>query len=217
MEEVTVNELKKQHIETYKKSINETIVNNTRVLVFEDIKSLISKPPLASMDSIKNKFLEAAKKNKIVLETNELSNLVDNYRKDLECCLERIKDLREKELIKTVNNMELKDEDTICLYKKDFVNINKSIKKILKDQIVLSYNKKILKNINKVFVDTDDEVKDKIINEINKFMNGAYQKQMFDNLDMKILVKDTILLNTSKENGERYLFTLSNSRLLNLD
>jgi len=217
MEEVTKEELKKQHFNSYKETLLSIIENNTNILVNEDIKSLISKPPLDSMDVLKNKFLDLSKKNKIVLETSELSSLIDNYRKDLESCLEKIKDLREKELIKIVDKMELKDEDTICLYKKDFININKSIKKILKDQIILSYNKKILRNINKVFVNTDNEIKDKIINEINKYMNGVYQKQIFDSLDIKILVKDTILLNTSRESGERYLFTLSNSRLLNLD
>ena len=34
---------------------------------------------------------------------------------------------------------------------------------------------------------------------------------------MKILVKDTTLINTVKETTDRYLFTLSNSRLLNDD
>ena len=38
---------------------------------------------------------------------------------------------------------------------------------------------------------------------------------MLENIDIKILVKDTTLINGAKEQAERYLFTLNNSRLLN--
>ena len=36
-----------------------------------------------------------------------------------------------------------------------------------------------------------------------------------DSFDIKFLVKDTTLMNSVKEQGDRYLFTLKNSRLLN--
>ena len=36
-----------------------------------------------------------------------------------------------------------------------------------------------------------------------------------ESVDIKILVKDTTLMNGTKEQGERYLFTLDHSRLLN--
>ena len=48
---------------------------------YEDINALIKKPPLDSMDLIKSKFLDLAKRNKIILNTEELSKLLDNYRK----------------------------------------------------------------------------------------------------------------------------------------
>ena len=38
-------------------------------------------------------------------------------------------------------------------------------------------------------------------------------KQLLENIDIKILVKDTTLINSSKEQAERYLFTINNSRL----
>ena len=52
--------------------------------------------------------------------------------------------------------------------------------------------------------------------ELIKF-NSHYQKQILDNFDNKMLVKDNILINSVKESGERYLFTINNSRLLNID
>ena len=81
MDEEMKLEFKKQHIETYKNAVRENILNNTNVLVDEDIMSLLKKPPLDSMDFIKCKFLDLAKKNKIVLNTEELSKILDNYRK----------------------------------------------------------------------------------------------------------------------------------------
>ena len=65
----TLEEFKKQHLENYRQAIMEIIRNNTDVLVNEDIMSLLRKPPLDSMDLIKSKYLDLAKKNKVVLDT----------------------------------------------------------------------------------------------------------------------------------------------------
>ena len=51
--------------------------------------------------------------------------------------------------------------------------------------------------------------------------NGEYfpvslfecHRQLFENIDIKILIKDTTLINIVKEQTERYLFTLNNSRI----
>ena len=83
----TLEEFKKQHIDNYRKAIIELIHNNTDVLVNEDIMSLLRKPPLDSMDSIKTKYLDLAKKNKIVLDIVKLDNMLDKYRIDvIKCC-----------------------------------------------------------------------------------------------------------------------------------
>ena len=57
-----IEQLKIQHFNTYKSAIIETIKNNTHVLTNDDLMSLLKKPPLDSMDSIKSKFLSLAKK-----------------------------------------------------------------------------------------------------------------------------------------------------------
>ena len=61
--------------------------------------------------------------------------------------------------------------------------------------------------------DTDEFVKSRIIQDFAKYMNGQYKRQLLENIDIKILVKDTTLINLIKEQTERYLFTLANSRL----
>lgn len=219
MDEEMKLEFKKQHIETYKNAVRENILNNTNVLVDEDIMSLIKKPPLDSMDFIKSKFLDLAKKNKIVLNTEELSKILDNYRKYLLKCLPDIKKFRVDTLTEIVGKVDFsKDSDVIKVKRGDFNNINKDIKKSINTYLSDGLDKQILKNIKNVFKDDVDETaKNKIITDITKYIKGAYHKQLIENLDMKILVKDTTLINTVKETTDRYLFTLSNSRLLNDD
>ena len=61
--------------------------------------------------------------------------------------------------------------------------------------------------------DVDLDIRKKIISEVTKFVNGSYQRQLLESIDFKVLVKDTILINGTKEQNERYLFTLNNSRI----
>lgn len=206
-----------QHEDNYRQAILDNIRNNTDVLVDQDIVSLLRKPPLDSMDLIKSKFLDSAKKNKIVLNTDELGKLLDNYRKYLLKCCDEIKNIRISELGSKVKKEKLeKSTDIIKINKKDFTNINKKIKKIIKDKLSIGYETYILKKFDSVFLDdTNETIKKKVMDDVSKYINGTYQKQLLENFDIKILVKDTTLINIAKEQGERYIFTLNNSRLLN--
>ena len=216
MDKEEMSKFLEQHENNYRRAVLDNIKNNTDVLVDQDITSLLKKPPLDSMDLIREKFLDLAKKNKIVLNTEELGVLLDNYRTYLLNCCESIKDIRLLELNEKVEKASLKKEgELIKINKKDFTSINKKIKKLLKDTLIEGYDVCILKNIDMVFIEVEDSVKEKIIDDISKYIKGNYQKQLLENLDIKILVKDTTLMNGTKEQGERYLFTLNHSRLLN--
>ena len=96
MEDLTKEELKKQHFNSYKETLLSIIENNTNILVNEDIKSLIKKPPLDSMDVLRNKLLDLSKKNKIVLNTEELSKLLEKYQKENGDLKKKIEDLEKK-------------------------------------------------------------------------------------------------------------------------
>lgn len=216
MEKREIHELLKQHESNYRKAILDNIQNNTLVLVDQDIMSLLKKPPLDSMDLIRVKFLDLAKKNKIVLNTEQLSILLEEYRNYLMSCCEEIKNIRILELSNKVEKTVLKkDHDIIKINKKDFVSINKKIKNLLKDKLLEGYQVCILEKIDSIYIDSvDSTIKDKIIDDLSKYMK-SYQKQLLESFDIKIMVKDTTLMNGTKEQGERYLFTLNNSRLLN--
>ena len=217
MMEDTLLKFKEQHLNNYKLAILETIKNNTNVLVDEDLMSLIKKPPLDSMDVIKTKFLDLAKKNHIILNIEALDQMMDKYRKDLAKSGAVVKKERLDILNDLINNYKFeKDTDIFKIRKKDLEVVNKKIKKILKDDLKEYIEKDIIKNIKKLFNEVDDEAKmKKIVDDITKFVNGSYQRQLLENADIKILVKDTTLINGVKEQSERYLFTLENSRLFN--
>ena len=213
----TLEKFKKDHVNNYKNALIENVKNNTNVLVDEDIMSLLKKPPLDSMDVIKCKFLDLAKKNKIVLNTENLNEMMDKYRQDLVKVCRILKKIRIDGLNSKIVEFKLNNySDVIKFTKKDFIDINKEIKKTIRDYVKKYCEDNILNKIDCVFLDdTDKKKKEKIIADITKFVNGIYQRQLLENVDFKVLVKDTILINGTKEQNERYLFTLNNSRIFN--
>lgn len=213
----TIEELKLNHFKNYRNALIENVRNNTNVLVDEDIMSLLKKPPLDSMDLIKSKFLDLAKKSKVILNTENLNSILDKYREDMVKVVVDLKRIRIDGLNEKINDFKLEnDSDVFKLTKKDFANINKEIKKTIKEHLKKYTSEDILNNADCLFSsDVDAIKKKKIIDDATKFINGSYQKQLLENIDFKILVKDTILVNGIKEHNDHYLFTLNNSRIFN--
>lgn len=209
--------LQKQHYENYVNAIKEIVINNTNSLVDSDINSLLSKPPLDSMDQIKTKILGLAKKEKIVLDTELLNKILDNYRKNVLKTMNEIKKMRSDYILKIVDSsLSYSSFNIIKVTKKDMVQLQKLEKKYIKQQVDNCVNRYLLKKMEKLFSISEDFFQ-RNEKEINKFFSikGIYQKQLLESIDFKILVKDTILINGIKEQGERYLFTINNSRLFN--
>lgn len=212
-----VEEYKNKHIENYKMAISEIIKNNTNMLFDEDVMSLIKKPPLDSMDLIKSKMLSLAKKYDIVIKADVLENKLEVYRNTLIKECDSLKKLRSDTLIAIVEKWYPdKDIDIFKLIKSDFVTINKKIKADFKKLILEVADKKLLDNLSELFNENvDDDVIKKITDEFSKYVIKTYPKQLIESLEIKIMVKDTTLINIIREQGERYLFTLNNSRILN--
>ena len=214
MDDKMREDLLRQHRDSYKNAIKEIIFNNTKVLI-DDILSFIEKPPLDSMDIIQNKFLDLAKRDKLVLNTDKISDMLINYRSELMCSCDKIKKIRIDALVTQLEDS-FEKEEVFSFYKKDFVSINKEIRRVLKEYLNHSCESVILCQCIHVFSEElEEDLQRRVLQEITKYMKGNYQKQILENLDIKLLVKDTTLINGVKEQGERYLFTLKNSRLLN--
>lgn len=217
MKEDTIEDFKRKHLENYKKAVLETLKNNTTALFDDDIFSLLQKPPLDSMDLIKCKFLVVAKKYRVVIKTESLNRILDDYRNSVVTLLSAWKKLRIKELNEIIENFQPKKEtDVIKFNKKDFVPFNRKLKKEMKEKILESINKKIVNNVNQLFTEKiDAKTKELMILEITKYVQGGYLKQLLESIDFKIIVKDTTLMNGVREQGERFIFTKMNSYLLN--
>lgn len=213
MNQNNLEDIKKQHVENYLNSLLEQIKNNTDVLVDQDITSLLKKPPLDSMDTLKGKLLELAKKNRIILNHEKLDEFVESYRDCLLKSCDEMKKIRISKLQSFVSKDSLKDNEVIKINKSDFTSINQKMKKILKDYFTFAYDKCIPK-IDGVFPkEMDEELKKKILEDYTKYLNGNYKRQLLENFEIKSLVKDTTLMNSMKEQNERYLFTLDHSRV----
>lgn len=210
-----VLELQKQHYDNYVEAVKETVKANTLSLLENDINPLFKTPPLDSMDQIKSKFLLVAKKEKIILETDNLNKLLNNFRKNIEISLNKIVDIRNNDIIDSFKDL-IKEEKILKVTKTQMNNSSKKIKKIIRDELDNCIKKYIIDKINTVFSKEEKE-KDKSVNEIKKFLDskGIYQKQVLESIDFKLLVKDTILINGVKEQTDRYNFTLNNSRIFN--
>lgn len=207
-----IEKLKEEHFNTYKNAVIANIENNSTILVKEDLYSLINKPPLDSMDLLKNKLIALAKKNKIVIDNNNLDKILDDYRKEVIKEFDDFIKTRTTFYTNLVTNIKREnDSTTIKILKKDLSNYNKRMKKDIKKIIEDNTDSLIIKKAVNIFKIDDP----KINSDLNKFINKTYLKQLLENVDIKILVKDATLINSIKEQTERYQFTLNNSHLFN--
>lgn len=210
MNEHEIEQIKKQHFDNYKNSIICNIENNSRALFKEDIYSLIKKPPLDSMDNIKKKLLEISKKNKIILDNSKLDSICNKYRDNIIDNLDTLSEKRIRYYTNIVSNFKRKDDPTtIKILKKDFGYFDKIIIKELKEIV----NKNIDYIVDKMNIIFGENYNSKIESSINKYLKNEHFKSLFENIDIKIMVKDATLVNIINEETDRYKFTLENSRL----
>ena len=213
-----LDDIKKQSLNNYRLAVKEIIKNNTISLLEDDIMSLIKKPPLDSMDVIKNKFLTVAKRENVVLNTVYLDKMLEDYRDKISKDFLFIKECRIGDLSKDVMDFVPKKQfDTMKITKKQLTLINKKINSILKEKIVDVVNIFIIDNIKDVFSSEIDDVKyQKIYKELVRYFKSNYPKELLENINLKLLVKDTTLINGVREQSERYIFTETNSRINDL-
>ncbi len=213
--EKQIKQFEEQHLKNYQNAVIEIINNNTKSLFDEDISSLIKEPPLDSMDTIKSKLLELAKKEKIVLNTENMKEIIFKYRKSLLLDIDDIKNFRNEFLVDKVLSFEpVKEIDTIKFLNKDLEVMNKTIRQKTKKAIKNYTDSELLENLDTIYnSDVLQENKEKIKKIFSKYMKSNYQKQLLESIAIKIMVKDRTLINGTNEQGERYLFTKSNSHI----
>ena len=200
----------KQHKQILMTAGLELATNNTNSLIEDDIINGVIEVPLEAMDTVKQRVLNIAKNNSLVLDSDKFNEVLTSYKDELK------KEFRNifKKRIKLIedNYSKFNDDKPMELVKnlkKELVKFNKEAKKEEKQILTSLVKEKIISNLDLIVKDDNTTFK----KDATKFLQTTYVKQILETVDMKILVKDTILLNSLKEQIERFVFTMENSHL----
>lgn len=201
-----------QHKQIYMQAGKELITNNTIALITDDILPLFAMPPLETMDLMKQRFFSIAKTENLILNTENLNEQLLAYRTFLAEKMDIIKQQRNTILTQALEKCSYNQPDQIIKeLKKELVKLDKNIKKQIK-QWLMEANKTYFLDAMSTLIN-DDKLTPSFTKEITKYLQTVYIKQVIEMIDMKLLVKDTTLLNAFKEQIERFIFTTENSHL----
>ena len=210
MNTVVKEDILKQHKQILMTAGLELATNNTNSLIEDDIINGVIEVPLEAMDTVKQRVLNIAKNNSLVLDSDKFNEVLISYKDDLKKEFRNIFKRRIDIIKDNYSNMnDDKPLELVKNLKKELVKFNKEAKKEEK-QVLMKLVKNNLVNNLDLIVKNDNATFKK---DATKFLQTTYVKQILETVDMKILVKDTILLNSLKEQVERFVFTKENSHL----
>ncbi len=205
-------EILEQHKKIYIGASKELVTNNTQSLFQDDILPFFTTPPLETMDVIKQRFLSIAKSYHFILNTTKLDECLENYRNILRKKIEGIHENRNDVLNQIIETFDYENVSQLLKdLKKELLKLDKSIKKEIKQNLKLTNQEFLIDKID-ILVTTDTDLQ-AFTKEITHFLQNIYIKQILESIDMKILVKDTTLINGLKEQLDRFIFTTENSHL----
>ncbi len=200
----------KQHKEILMTAGVELATNNTNSLIEDDIINGVIEVPLEAMDTVKQRVLNIAKHNNLILNSDKFNEVLTSYKEELK---KEYRNIFKKRIKLIEDNYSKFDDDKpmdlVKNLKKELVKFNKEAKKEEKQIITCLVKEKIISNLDLIVKDDNTTFK----KDATKFLQTTYVKQILETVDMKILVKDTILLNSLKEQIERFVFTMENSHL----
>ena len=210
METVVKEDILKQHKQILMTAGLELATNNTNSLIEDDIINGVIEVPLEAMDTVKQRVLNIAKHNNLILNSDKFNVVLTSYKDELK---KEFRNLFKKRIKLIEDNYSKFDDDKpmdlVKNLKKELVKFNKEAKKEEKQIITSLVKEKIISNLDLIVKDDNTTFK----KDATKFLQTTYVKQILETVDMKILVKDTILLNSLKEQIERFVFTMENSHL----
>lgn len=207
---VVKEDILKQHKQILMTAGLELATNNTNSLIEDDIINGVIEVPLEAMDTVKQRVLNIAKHNNLILNSDKFNEVLISYKEELK---KEFRNIFKKRIKLIEDNYSKFDDDKpmdlVKNLKKELVKFNKEAKKEEKQIITSLVKEKIISNLDLIVKDDNTTFK----KDATKFLQTTYVKQILETVDMKILVKDTILLNSLKEQIERFVFTMENSHL----
>ena len=184
-----------QHKEILMTAGVELATNNTNSLIEDDIINGVIDVPLEAMDTVKQRLLNIAKHNGLVLDSNKFNEILSDYKNSLKKEFKNVYKKRIKIIEESYSKMnDDKPLDLVKDLKKELVKFNKETKKQCKEIILNLVKEKLISNLDLIVNESNANFK----KEVMKFLQNVYIKQILETIDMKILVKDTILLNSLK-------------------
>ena len=207
---VVKEDILKQHKQILMTAGLELATNNTNSLIEDDIINGVIEVPLEAMDTVKQRVLNIAKHNNLILNSDKFNEVLISYKEELK---KEFRNIFKKRIKLIEDNYSKFDDDKpmdlVKNLKKELVKFNKEAKKEEKQILTSLVKEKIISNLDLIVKDDNTTFK----KDATKFLQTTYVKQILETVDMKILVKDTILLNSLKEQIERFVFTMENSHL----
>ena len=207
---VVKEDILKQHKQILMTAGLELATNNTNSLIEDDIINGVIEVPLEAMDTVKQRVLNIAKHNNLILNSDKFNEVLISYKEELK---KKFRNIFKKRIKLIEDNYSKFDDDKpmdlVKNLKKELVKFNKEAKKEEKQIITSLVKEKIISNLDLIVKDDNTTFK----KDATRFLQTTYVKQILEIVDMKILVKDTILLNSLKEQIERFVFTMENSHL----
>lgn len=207
---VVKEDILKQHKQILMTAGLELATNNTNSLIEDDIINGVIEVPLEAMDTVKQRVLNIAKHNNLILNSDKFNEVLISYKEELK---KQFRNIFKKRIKLIEDNYSKFDDDKpmdlVKNLKKELVKFNKEAKKEEKQVLTSLVKEKIISNLDLIVKDDNTTFK----KDATKFLQTTYVKQILETVDMKILVKDTILLNSLKEQIERFVFTMENSHL----
>lgn len=207
---VVKEDILKQHKQILMTAGLELATNNTNSLIEDDIINGVIEVPLEAMDTVKQRVLNIAKHNNLILNSDKFNEVLISYKEELK---KEFRNIFKKRIKLIEDNYSKFDDDKpmdlVKNLKKELVKFNKEAKKEEKQVLTSLVKEKIISNLDLIVKDDNTTFK----KDATKFLQTIYVKQILETVDMKILVKDTILLNSLKEQIERFVFTMENSHL----
>ena len=207
---VVKEDILKQHKQILMTAGVELATNNTNSLIEDDIINGVIEVPLEAMDTVKQRVLNIAKHNNLILNSDKFNEVLIGYKDELK---KQFRNIFKKRIKLIEDNYSKFDDDKpmdlVKNLKKELVKFNKEVKKEEKQVLTSLVKEKLVSNLDLIVKDDNTTFK----KDATKFLQTTYVKQILETVDMKILVKDTILLNSLKEQIERFIFTMENSHL----
>ena len=207
---VVKEDILKQHKQILMTAGLELATNNTNSLIEDDIINGVIEVPLEAMDTVKQRVLNIAKHNNLILNSDKFNEVLISYKDDLK---KEFRNIFKKRIKLIEDNYSKFDDDKpmdlVKNLKKELVKFNKEVKKEEKQVLASLVKEKLVSNLDLIVKEESITFK----KDVTKFLQTTYVKQILETVDMKILVKDTILLNSLKEQIERFVFTMENSHL----